>query len=144
MQHGPNFLVIVKLTITFQPLEILILWILFHFHLLHRLFHSHIHLLDWLRLNRLHFNLLDRLSFWFKPLWLRVRHRNLVQLPTTHEVTVDDGLGKVHHFLHVRVIVVYLGNQIYLLFDFRWVDTNKKFVVDILPLSLIILRQFVS
>lgn len=33
-------------------------------------------------------------------------------------VSVDHGLGKVHHFLHVRVIVVYLGNQI----DLRWVN----------------------
>ena len=39
-------------------------------------------------------------------------------------VSVDDGLGKVHHFLHVRVIVVYLGNQI----DLRWV--NPRVWVD--------------
>jgi len=39
-------------------------------------------------------------------------------------VSVDDGLGKVHHLLHVRVIVVYLGNQI----DLRWV--NPRVWVD--------------
>lgn len=38
--------------------------------------------------------------------------------PVLIVVSVDDGLGYVHHFLHVRVVVVYLGNQI----DLRWVD----------------------